>query len=54
VELFKKKKIETEEDVNEQTIHETGGGAAMTKMLCEGINWRDYSALHPSIFCRRI
>jgi len=27
VELFKQKKIETEEDVNEQTIHETGGGA---------------------------
>ncbi|OAX39056.1 hypothetical protein K503DRAFT_690359 [Rhizopogon vinicolor AM-OR11-026] len=26
-ELFKQKKIETEEDVNEQTIYETGGGA---------------------------
>lgn len=27
VELFKQKKTEAEEDINEQTIHETGGGA---------------------------
>jgi hypothetical protein len=27
VELFRQKKIENEEDINEQTIHETGGGA---------------------------
>ena len=53
VELFKQKKMETEDDINEQTIYETGGGAdydedALRKYQLERLRCDTYFSVFPS------